>query len=124
MAVFCSTDLCGSLSWTDHCFGCLFCSIQRPAHPTPHRKWFMVCIWAGSCPQGCHGTFLLCLVFSWGPHQPLMAPVPWLIKWRRGYKSRLKHLARGMLRSCQNYNYLLFQSLHCVKTVTIFVTST
>lgn len=34
---------------------------------------------AGSPSQGYHGTSILCLVFSQGPHQPLMAPVPKLI---------------------------------------------
>ena len=59
-AVVCSADLCGSLPWTDHCFGhhicsllaqlsfldhcfgCLFLPIQRPALPTSQMKWFVV----------------------------------------------------------------------------------
>ena len=43
---------------------------------TLERKCFP---WAASRSRGCFKTSLLCLVFAWGPYQPLIAPVPQLI---------------------------------------------
>jgi len=108
------TILDSSLLWLP----VLFNSAPSPSHPPQemvhgmYLHWLAAACRAGSCPQGCHGTFLLCLVFLWGPHQPLMAPVPKLIKWRQGYKSRLKHLARGMLRSWQ---FIISVLMHCIR---------
>ena len=109
IAVVCCTDLCGSLPWTDHCFGhhigsllaqfgfvdhcfgrlfCQFCTQPFPpligsgswlvsgqvsfSHEVPQVWWcwLVAACRAGSCSQGCHGTYLLCLVFVQGPHQP------------------------------------------------------
>ena len=92
----CSVKLCKWPLWSPILW------VQRPALPTPRRNWFtevmgqvsfftevpLVCrFWllaacrAGSRSQGCHGTSMLCLVFSRGPHQLLIAPVPKLINW-------------------------------------------
>ena len=61
IAVVCSTDLCGSLPWPDHCFG------HQAVCLLSWQCWLVAACRAGSHSQGCHGTSLLCLVFSWGP---------------------------------------------------------
>ena len=79
---------------------------------------------AGSCSHGCHGTSLLCLVFTWGLHQSWMASVPKLIIGDEfnGYKINLLScsfilydffnmwkccLTSRNLRVCSNYMYLI-----------------
>ena len=91
--------------FVDHYFGCLFC--QFGAQPFPPligsgscycnvsgqvsfttevpsvwQCWLVTTCRVVSYTQGCHGTSLLYLVFSWGADQPLMAPVAELINCR------------------------------------------
>ena len=66
-AVVCSADLCGSVPWTDRCFGDHICSLLAA------QLGFLDHFFG-------HFFCQLLGIFA-GPQQPLMAPVPKFIGW-------------------------------------------